>query len=144
VQFDGSHIVAHEPLLSSIESRWILDHHGKFFAGITPDGPEVDAVKRLLDRGNCWFKLAGCYESSRSGGPDYEDIGAVARVLAAHAPERMIWGTNWPHNGARRTEDYPDDAELFDLVMSWLPDEHARELCLVHNATRLFFSLEPR
>lgn len=140
VQFDGSHILRHEALLSGLRSRWILDHHGKFFAGIRPDGPEVDAVKRLIDRGNCWFKFAACYESSRTGGPDYEDIGAVARVLAAYAPERIIWGTNWPHNGASRTADYPNDAALFDLVMGWLPDARAQQLCLVGNPAELFFS----
>jgi D-galactarolactone isomerase len=64
----------------------------------------------------------------------------VARVLAAYAPERIIWGTNWPHNSASRTADYPNDAALFDLVMGWLPDARARQLCLVGNPAELFFS----
>ncbi|SFZ84605.1 D-galactarolactone isomerase [Devosia enhydra] len=139
VQFDGSTILSHEDLLAGLSSRWILDHHGKFFAGIRPDDPEIDCVKRLLDTGRCYYKLAGCYESSRSGGPGYEDIAAVTRVIAAHAPERIIWGTNWPHNGARRTADYPDDARLFDTVMSWLPSDAARHLCLVDNPAALYF-----
>ncbi|SCX06605.1 putative metal-dependent hydrolase of the TIM-barrel fold protein [Agrobacterium sp. DSM 25558] len=138
VQFDGSNILDHEKRLSAIKSRWIFDHHGKFFAGVTPDSPQVAALKRLIDKGNCWFKFAGCYESSRSGGPDFEDIAAVARVIADYAPERIIWGTNWPHNNAKTTEEYPDDADLLDTVLSWLPSDAARKKALVTNPEELF------
>ena len=139
IQFDGSDILQHKDRLARVESRWILDHHGKFFAGVTPDGPEVDAVKRLLDSGRCWFKFAGCYESSRVGAPGYDDVAALARVFARYAPERIIWGTNWPHNLMRQTADYPNDAALFDTVSSWLPDQAARTRCLTVNAASLFF-----
>lgn len=138
VQFDGSHILDHEARLAALRSRWILDHHGKFFAGVTPDSPQVDAVKRLIDGGQCWFKFAGCYESSRSGGPDYPDIAAVARVIADYAPERIIWGTNWPHNGAKVSADYPNDAALTDTVLSWFSSEANRTLALVNNPESLF------
>lgn len=138
VQFDGSHILDHMSRLAGLKSRWVLDHHGKFFAGVTADSPQVDAVKRLIDGGNCWFKFAGCYESSRSGGPDYADIAAVARVIADYAPERIVWGTNWPHNAAKVTADYPDDAALTDTVLSWFSSDTNRHLALVDNPTSLF------
>lgn len=138
VQFDGSYIVDHEARLSAIKSRWIFDHHGKFFAGVTPDSPQIAALKRLIDKGNCWFKFAGCYESSRSGEPEFEDIAAIAREIAEYAPERIIWGTNWPHNNAKTTEDYPDDADLLDTVLSWLPSDEARRQALVTNPEELF------
>lgn len=140
VQFDGSNLLECEQRLARLKSRWIFDHHGKFFKGVTPDDPEIAAVKRLLDSGRCWFKFAACYESSRTGAPLYEDIAAVARVVAAHAPERILWGTNWPHNNMKTTEDYPDDAALLDRVMSWFPDDRGRELALVRNPEELFFS----
>lgn len=138
VQLDGRSIGAHLPRLLGLKSRFVLDHHGKFFGGAAPEGPQVDAVKRLLDTGRGYFKLAGCYESSTSGGPAYEDVAAVARVVCAHAPERMVWGTNWPHNLARTTADYPDDAALADTVLGWLPDAAARRLALVENPQALF------
>ncbi len=137
VQFDGNDIVQHLPALKALKSRYIIDHHGKFFAGATPDSAEVDALKSLIDRGNCWFKFSGCYESSRSGGPDYADIADVARHIAAHAPERLIWGSNWPHNMITRTEDYLDDAALLDLALSWVPPS-GHKLILVDNPTELF------
>lgn len=138
IQFDGSNILDHEPRLAKLKSRWVFDHHGKFFCGVTPDSPQVIATRRLIDGGNCWFKFAGVYESAKSGGPDYADVAAVARMLAAHAPERIVWGTNWPHNLAREQADYPDDAALTDTVLGWFADENARHMALVKNPEALF------
>lgn len=138
VQFDGSHILDHEARLAHLKSRWVFDHHGKFFSGVTPDSKEIAAVKRLIDGGNCWFKFAGVYESSKTGGPDYADVAAVARDIADYAPERIVWGTNWPHNLAREQADYPDDAALTDTVLGWLPNEDARHLALIENPQTLF------
>lgn len=138
VQFDGSDIASHFDRLAALQSRYVIDHHGKFFRGAQPGDPEVDCVKRLIDKGNCWFKFAGCYESSKSGAPGFEDIAAISREIACYAPERIVWGTNWPHNLAKTTEDYPDDAALLDTVLSWFPDERSRELALVSNAEALF------
>ncbi|MBK5566482.1 MAG: amidohydrolase family protein [Ensifer sp. SSB1] len=137
VQFDGNRLLDHLPRLERIRSRWVFDHHGKFFAGVGPDGPEIAALLRLIDRGNVWFKFAGVYESSRAGWP-YEDVAGFSRRIADHAPERIIWGSNWPHNMIRKSEDYPDDARLTELVLGWLGDDRARHLALVENPERLF------
>lgn len=136
VQFNGTDLLRHEPLLGSLRSNWVLDHHAKFLGGYTRQ--HVDAVKRLIDRGNVWFKFSGCYESSRLGAPDYGDVASVAEEIGAYAPERIVWGTNWPHNAATRSEDYPDDAALADLALSWLPDDRARRLALVDNPRELY------
>lgn len=138
VQFDGTKILEHEKRLAALKSRWVFDHHGKFFGGVAPDGPEVAAVKRLIDRGNCWFKFAGAYESSKTGGPGYDDVAAVSKTIAAHAPERIVWGTNWPHNLARQQADYPDDPALTDTILGWFADDHSRHLALVENPEQLF------
>ncbi|MFC2969354.1 amidohydrolase family protein [Acidimangrovimonas pyrenivorans] len=138
VQFDGSDILEHEPRLARLKSRWVLDHHGKIFRDATPDGPEMAAIRRLIDGGNVWYKIAGCYESSRDGPPDYADTAAMTRAVATHAPERIVWGTNWPHNLARTTADYPDDAALLDVTLGWLADDAARRLALIDNPEALF------
>jgi D-galactarolactone isomerase len=138
VQFDGSDIAQHFERLQKLRSRYVIDHHAKIFRGAQPDGPEVDLIKRLIDRGNCWFKFAGCYESSQTGGPDFSDVAAISREVAAYAPERIIWGTNFPHNLARTTAEYPNDAELLDTVLGWIEDDAARQLALVDNPTALF------
>ena len=135
VQFDGTALPELEPRLSAIKSRWVLDHHGKIFAGATD--AHIDTIKRLIDRGNVWFKFAGCYESSRTGGPDFSDIAAVAQEIVEYAPERVIWGTNWPHNLAKTTAEYPDDQALLDTVLGWVPAS-ARQKVLVDNPQDLF------
>lgn len=136
VQFNGSQLRHHLPRLQKLRSRWVLDHHGKFFDGITED--DIKALKSLIDGGKAYFKFAGCYESSKSGAPQYDDIAVVARDIAAHAPERILWGSNWPHNLAKTTEEYPDDAALTDTVLSWLPDDKALQLALVDNPEAFF------
>jgi D-galactarolactone isomerase len=138
VQLDGSDISDHFDRLAALRSNWVFDHHGKFFRGAAPDGPEVALLKRLVDGGKCWFKFAGCYESSRSGGPDYPDIAAIAKLMAIHAPERIVWGTNFPHNAARTTADYPDDAALVDTSLGWIPDDRGRHMALVDNPQTLY------
>lgn len=138
VQFDGSRILDHMPRLLALRSRWVLDHHGKFFGGIAPDAPQVDALKRLLDTGRVYFKFAACYESSTRGGPLFEDIAAIASIVGAYAPERIVWGSNWPHNLMKTTADYPDDAALADTVLGWLPDDRAPHLALVDNPQALY------
>ncbi|RVV97547.1 amidohydrolase [Mesobaculum littorinae] len=137
VQFDGSRIEEEEARLAKLDQPWILDHHAKIFDGPTPG--RRAAIKRLIDGGHCWFKFAGCYESSKTGAPGYDDVAEVAREMAEHAPDRIIWGTNWPHNMAKSTEEYPDDAVLTDRVMSWFPSADAMRLALVDTPGKLFF-----
>lgn len=136
IQFNGSDLPLHAFRLLKLKSRWVFDHHGKFFQGYAQE--HIDLVKQLLDGGNTWFKFAGCYETSKTGSPDYRDIAEMARLIGAYSPERIVWGTNWPHNGATTTQTYPDEAQLADLAMSWLPNEAARHRALVENPEELF------
>ncbi len=94
-------------------------------------------MKRLIDGGRCWFKLAGCYESSLTGAPEFADIAANSREIAAHAPDRLLWGTNWPHNLAKTTAEYPDDGVLLDTVLGWL-DAGTRQKAVVDNPMEFF------
>lgn len=137
VQFDGSRLEEEEARLAKLDQPWILDHHGKIFDGPTPG--RKAAVKRLMDTGRCYFKFAGCYESSAAGAPRYEDVAEVAREMAAHAPEQIVWGTNWPHNMAKTTAEYPDDAVLTDTVLSWFPSREGIRTALVETPEKIFF-----
>ena len=134
IQFDGSDLLQHLPRLQRLRSRWVFDHHGKFFSGAGE--AEIGALLQLIDRGNLWFKFAGVYESSREPWP-YADVAALSRRIAAYAPERIVWGTNWPHNGVKSPADYPDEVELAELSLGWLP-ENARRRVLVDNPIELY------
>jgi len=136
VQFNGRDIDRHLPMLDSIECRYMLDHIGKFIDPVPADDPRVDTILRLIDRGNCWFKIAGAYETTLTGGPDFADVGAIARRVIAHAPDRIVWGSNWPHVGLPR-ERYPDDAMLLDSLLDWAT-EAQRQAILVDTPAEFY------
>ncbi len=136
VQFNGCEIDTHSDALQSIETDYVIDHIGKFMPPVPAEDPRVDKILRLIDRGNAWFKIAGCYETSHTGDPDYDDVAPIAKRVIAHAPERVIWGSNWPHIGVPRS-DYPNDATLLDILLDWAPDA-ARHKILVDNPAKLY------
>lgn len=136
VQFNGRKMGEYYEALAGLENRYIIDHVARFMDPVPADDPKVDALLRLIDRGNCWFKLAAWYEYSLTGGPAFEDVAAIARRVVAHAPERIIWGTNWPHLGAPAGQ-YPDDAAILDLMADWVGDANLNRV-LVDNPARLF------
>lgn len=136
VQFDGRDIERHRPALEAIQTDYIIDHSGKFLEPVAANDARMDMLLRLIDRGNAWFKVAGLYETSRRGAPDFADVAPIARRVIEHAPERVIWGSNWPHVGVAR-EDYPDDAVLLDNLAD-LADEATRRRILVDNPAVLY------
>ncbi|MCD6009893.1 amidohydrolase family protein [Halomonas sp. IOP_31] len=136
VQFNGCNLHDYLDGLQRIEGEYIIDHIGKFMPPVPADDARVEEILRLLDRGNAWFKICAGYEASRTGGPDYADIGAIAKRVIAHAPERILWGSNWPHVGVPR-EQYPDDAEQLDVLLDWASPEVQRKI-LVDNPATLY------
>jgi predicted TIM-barrel fold metal-dependent hydrolase len=81
-------------------------------------------------------KISGPYLDSREGSPRYGDAAAAAKALVAHAPERLVWGSDWPHPTERDRK--PDDAALLDLLHEWIGDEAVRRKILVANAAELY------
>lgn len=136
VQFNGQELEQHLDALRSIETDYVIDHIGKFMPPVPADDRRVDEILRLIDRGNAWFKICASYETSLTGGPDYADVAPIARRVINHAPERIIWGSNWPHVGVPR-ERYPDDAVLLDVLLDWATPEQ-RQKILVDNPARLY------
>ena len=95
------------------------------------------ALLRLVGRGNCYVRLAGAYETSKTGKPHYADVGQLAKALIKAAPDRIVWASNWPHTSAQG-DQYPDDANMLDLLLEWAPDETVRRKILVDNPARLY------
>lgn len=137
VQFDGREFPDHEAQLKRIKGNYIIDHIGKFLEPVPVDNAAFQAMLRLVERGNCYVKLSAPYEVSKAGAPDYRDVGALAKALAQAAPERMLWASNWPHPSVP-PDRYPDDADLLDVLLDWVPDEKARHATLVDNPARLY------
>jgi predicted TIM-barrel fold metal-dependent hydrolase len=99
------------------------------------DSPGFMLIRELLQSGRAWVKLSGAYIDSKVGAPSYSDRTAIARAYVKLAPERLVWGTDWPHPTAKQL---PDDAQLLDLLAEWTPDVKTRTRVLVDNPSVLY------
>jgi predicted TIM-barrel fold metal-dependent hydrolase len=90
---------------------------------------------RLLDAGRSWVKLTGPYRISAEELP-YADVTAMAHALLKVAPERLVWGTDWPHVTMKKR--MPNDADIADLLLDWVPDAAKRTAILVDNPQALY------
>lgn len=136
LQFDGGEMAERAALIGALPCDVVIDHLGRFHDPVPPSAPAVRALLRLLEGGRVWVKASSPYGVSRSGPPDYTDVGAIARAIIKAAPERVVWGSNWPH--PNMPEPKPDEAPLLDLLGDWAPDEAVRRAVLVENAARLY------
>jgi len=130
----GNDVVDLYEFITAIEAPVVIDHIGRIDIAEGLHGKAFSVLRRLLDRGNIWVKLSGTDRISKQKYP-YADAIAFPRELAAHAPERVVWGTDWPHPNHNAV---PNDGELVDLIAEIAPDERARKLMLVDNPARLF------
>lgn len=124
-------------LLQRLPCRLVLDHIGQVPHPAGLRSAAFPVVRGLLDGGNTWVKLSGPYITSRLGPPDYTDAGEIATVLARAAPERVLWGSDWPHP-SEPSDAKPDDRTLLDLLRTWVPDAAARQRILVSNPAELY------
>jgi D-galactarolactone isomerase len=124
------------PILDRVPSPIVFDHLAHIPEPEGVNHPLFAQVRALIDKGKTWVKLSGAYADTKVGPPTYADSTAVAQAYAKAAPERCVWGSDWPHPGER--EKKPDDALLFDLILVWAPDEQVRRLILVDNPAVLY------
>jgi predicted TIM-barrel fold metal-dependent hydrolase len=124
----------------------VFDHFGQAQASLGIEQSGFPALLNLVRSGKAYVKISGPYYAS-SLAPDYSDVAPLARALLAANPERLIWGTNWPHPGARVpgravTDVSPlrqiDDGRVFNLLPTWVPDAAQRKTILVDNPARLY------
>jgi D-galactarolactone isomerase len=137
IQLDGRELPAHEAQIKRLPGRFVIDHTGKFLEPVGTDHAAFRSLLNLVDTGRCWVKLSAPYETSKTGAPKYEDVSRLARALVKHAPQRMLWASNWPHPSARKPQP-PEDADLLDLLLDWAPDDSARRKMLSDNPAELY------
>ena len=135
VQMDGRELERASLALSRLPVPVVIDHVGKFLKPVAVDHAGFVALRRLVASGQGWVKLSGMYETSMTGAPDYADVSALASVLIADAPQRMLRGSNWPHPNLQPP---PDDFALFAHFASLVPDLAARRRILVDNPAELY------
>jgi predicted TIM-barrel fold metal-dependent hydrolase len=135
INMGADQIASLDALWNRLPSGIVFDHMGHI---PQPGGiahPAFGVIQRLVDKGHTWVKLSVTYDNTKDGPPGYADITRVAQAYIKHAPERMVWGSNWPHPNETKK---PDDAILFDLMGAWAPDEATRHRILVENPQNLY------
>ena len=140
LQLDGHELADRAGLIARLPGQVIIDHLGMFGRPVRDDHPSVTALLHLLDTGRVWVKLSAPYAGGGMGAPPYPAAGRLARTLVRHMPDRLMWGSNWPHPFTTQVRGLPaeDDAMLLDLLLDWAEDAHVRHGILVDNPATLF------
>jgi D-galactarolactone isomerase len=132
IHLRADQIADNADMLMRLPGRIVFDHLGRLTPPEGLNHPAFDVIRRMLDRGRTWMKLSGAY---MFGAPPYAEATKIAQAFVAAAPERMVWGSDWPHPTEK---EKPDDAVLFDLLSEWAPDDATRRRILVDNPATLY------
>jgi len=139
VHFDADRLETLAPVLRSLPVTMVIDHMGRVDAGRGLDQPAFKMLLNLLEDERFWVKVSGCERISREG-PPFCDAVPFARMLVERFPDRVLWGTDWPHPNIRR--HMPDDGQLVDLLAEIAPEAGHLKKLLVDNPTRLYWPEE--
>jgi 2-pyrone-4,6-dicarboxylate lactonase len=120
--------------LARLPVPFVVDHMGHMPVAAGVDDPGFRTLAALV-RDGAWVKLSGAYRLTDQG-PPYRDTIPFARALVAAAPERCLWGSDWPH--VANWGVMPNVGDLLDLLVDWVPDEATRRRVLVDNPHRLY------
>lgn len=114
----------------------VFDHMGRLPPKHGTGHPAFAFICNLLEADRAWVKLSGPYLNTEVGSPTYQDTGTVARAFLDRAPERLVWGSDWPHM-TEPVNAKPDDARLCDLLFEWAGNDR-RDKVLISNAEALY------
>jgi 2-pyrone-4,6-dicarboxylate lactonase len=122
------------PFLGELEDPFVIDHMGYMLEADGLTGSDFEDLLAVMRRGSCWVKLSGPYRIAKE--KPLSSVQPIGAALVQARPDRLIWGSDWPHlpNGQR------DTGELVNLLADWAPDEHVRHRILVDSPEALFFS----
>lgn len=130
-------VIAAVPFLTGLKMPYVFDH----VAHAGPHQKNNDREFReligiLANEEHAWINLYSFYQLSESGPPEYTDMIEVVRSIIDARPERVIWGSNWPHAGI--SVPMPNDGDLLDFLLAAAPEENQRKLILADNPARLY------
>jgi predicted TIM-barrel fold metal-dependent hydrolase len=123
------------PILKALGLPVVIDHMGRTDARAGTATAGFQSLLRALGEGWCWAKLSGAHRLSQNA-PDYPDARPFHEALVATNPERLVWGSDWPH--PRVEGEMPDAGHLFELFQRWTPDQTVLQRILVTNPAKLY------
>jgi len=129
-------IVDIAPRLAALKVPLLVDHLGRPRGADGPDAPSFRVLLDLLrDNEHVWVKICSFYRLSDAG-PPYDDMRPMVDALVETRPDRLVWGTNWPHPNFHGP--MPNDGDLVDIFMRWVDDPALQRTIMADNAARLF------
>jgi 2-pyrone-4,6-dicarboxylate lactonase len=138
VYFEAPDLAERWRLFTGLPTDVVVDHMGRPDVSQPVDGPDFARFTRFMrEHGNVWSKVSGAERLSVSGPPDYADVVPFARHVVETFPDRVIWGTDWPHPNMK--SHMPDDGNLVDLIPRIAATEDLQRRLLVANPMRLYW-----
>ena len=139
IYFEARELPALYDFFAALPTPVVIDHMGRPDVTQPIDGPEFALFLRLLrEQPRFWSKVGGAERLSSSGPPDYTDFVPFARRVVEQFPDRVLWGTDWPHPNMK--SHMPDDGTLVDLIPRIAPTAALQQKLLVDNPMRLYWS----
>jgi 2-pyrone-4,6-dicarboxylate lactonase len=125
----------YDSVFRKLKMNVVVDHLGRPDMALGVKDPSVSKIVELLKTGNWWIMLSNGHKQSKLGFPWNDEI-PIARAYIEAAPDRVIWGSDWPH--PLTTEKVPNDADLLELLYRYAPDQDERQKILIGNPAALF------
>lgn len=135
LHFDAKDLPHYADLLDRMPCPYVIDHMARVTSGEGIDQEPFQALLNVMTDERAWVKISGAERLTADGSPPYDDVVPFAQALIAAAPDRVLWGTDWPHPNVRHM---PDDGDLVDVLAAFAPDEVTRNRILVTNAEALY------
>ena len=136
VHLDAHDLGRYSPVLDAMPTPYVIDHMARVPAA---DGIDQEPFQRLLERvtddDRCWVKISCAERLTEGRVAPYDDVIPFGRALVECAPDRVLWGTDWPHPNLATM---PDEGHLLDLLAAYAPDEAVRNRILVDNPQVLY------
>jgi 2-pyrone-4,6-dicarboxylate lactonase len=123
-----------KPHILKTPGKFVLEHMGGVDPAKGVNGDGFKFVLQCLDTGRCWVKLSP--RISKQDDFPFSDVDPLVKKLVEHAPNRLLWGSDWPH--PQYFKPMPNDVALLDQVLDWVPDEKLRKLIFVDNPAEVF------
>ncbi|MBS0283501.1 MAG: amidohydrolase family protein [Proteobacteria bacterium] len=140
VYFEADILAELRPFLAAIPVPVVIDHMGRPDVSQGPDGADMRAFRALLDsRDDIWTKVT-CPDRLDAKGPPYDDFVRAVRPLVEDYPDRVLWGTDWPHPNMQ--DNIPDDGALVDVIPRIAATAELQRKLLIDNPMRLYWPEE--
>lgn len=134
LHMSAAQLLENADIIRKLPSKIVIDHMGRLDPNLGINDPAFAFMREMIDRGNTWVKLSGPYLNTVKGHP-WEDATKIAIAIAEYAPERVVWGSDYPHVTEKNK---PSEESLVSMISQWLPTEKARQLALVDNPAEVY------